>query len=256
MRNVALLALWLGSQTTAVAAEYRIGVGDHLEVKVYDEPALTGEVAVDDSCRIGVGLLGAVEVCGRNTAELAEQLTLAFADGYLVSPVVAVKVTKFRSQKVDVFGEVNKKGPVYLEGQTTLLDVISMAGGPSADNVVQIEVTTPDGVANTYDMGTLASIDPVLVSPGSTVTLEPGEVVYVEGEVKRPGVVTLIEGLTVTQALALAGGPDDYANLRRVIIRRSNGGKVRVNVQRINRGLDDDPMLGSDDYLLVPSGAF
>lgn len=241
----------------ATAGDYHVGAGDKLNVHVYDEPDLSGEVLVSEGCTVTLALVGRLSVCGLTPTEIEHLVTDAYAGDYLVNPTIAVKVVDYRSQRIDVMGEVNKRGPMFLERPTSVVEVVSLAGGPTAENVVNVEVYSADGTVASYDLNALtASVASVMVQAGDRVVLKPGEVVFVEGEIKRPGSVTLSEGLTVTQALALAGGPDEYANLRRVLVRRADGSQVRVNVQRVHRGAEDDLVLAADDYLIVPRGAF
>jgi protein involved in polysaccharide export with SLBB domain len=96
----------------------------------------------------------------------------------------------------------------------------------------------------------------VVVRAGDQIFLRPGQVVYVEGQIARPGAITLATGLTATQALALAGGPTATANLRAVLVNRADGSKVRLNVNRVHRGVAEDVVLGSDDHLIVPLNPF
>lgn len=249
-----MLALLLSSQ--ALASEYRVGVGDELDVQVYDEERMSGTVVVNDQCAIKVDFVGYVEVCGRTTTDVEGLLTAAFTPDYLVDPQISVKVAKFRSQRVDVLGEVAKPGPQYLEGPTTLIEVISMAGGPKADNVTAVEIISADGAVRRLNTTSINPGDDVSLSTGDTVYLKPGEVVYIDGEVNKPGVVVLQDGLTVTQALARAGGVGEYANIRRVLVLRGDGEKLRVNLRRVERGTADDVSLNSDDQVRVPRGAF
>jgi polysaccharide export outer membrane protein len=264
------LSAWASDQAVVVAAEgaeggavtapardgeYRLGRGDALFVQVYEEPSLSGEVVVSDACSVSLGLIGQVDVCGRLVSEVEREIVNRYDGAYLVHPTVAVKVTRFHSQRVDVLGEVAKPGPQYMEGPTTLVEVISLAGGPRAENVVRATVVRRDGSEQIYDLTRMPAA-PVLLAEGDQIILLPGDVVYVEGQVDRPGAITLNAGLTVTQALALAGGTTDYANLRRVLVNRAEGEKVLLNVLRVQRGLSDDVELQSDDHVIVPRGAF
>ncbi len=238
------------------ASEYHVGRGDSLHVQVYEEPTLTGEVVVNDACAISLGLVGSVQVCDLTLSEVEREITRRYAGDYLVSPSVAVRVIRYHSQRVDVLGEVEKPGPQYLEGQTSLVEVLSLAGGPRADNVVQVEIVGVDGAVRRYDLNRLPTEEDVLVREGDRIYLRPGELVYVEGQIAHPGAVLLTPGLTVTQALTLAGGPDETANLRRVQINRADGSIVRINVSRVHKGYDEDVVLTADDHLIVPRSPF
>lgn len=239
----------------AGSGEYEIGPGDGLRVDVYDEPALSSEVDVSETCAVSLPLVGEVEACGTTPQELATAIEAAYRDGYLVRPSVSVSVVRYRSQRVDVLGSVDKRGPLFLDGETSVVEVISMAGGPSAENVVRVDVIRRDGSREAYDLKALMSApEQVLAHGGDRIVLRPGEVVYLEGEVKQSGTVTMHEGMTVTQALASAGGPDVYANLKRVLVRRADGSRVRVSVPRIHKGLEEDIVLQPDDHIVVPRG--
>lgn len=254
--GAALLAVTALLSLPSSAAEYRVGRGDTLHVQVYEEPSLSGEVVVSDACAVSLGLVGRVDVCGRTISEIESDIVARYDGTYLVQPTVAVKVVRFHSQRVDLLGEVARPGPQYLEGPTTLVEVLSLAGGPRAENVVRVTIVHADGSESAYDLTALPVGEPVVVEDGDQVFLLPGDVVYLEGEINKPGVVTLSSGLTVTQALALAGGPTEYAGLRRVQVNRPDGSKVRVNVARVHRGDETDLPLSADDHVIVPRSAF
>jgi polysaccharide export outer membrane protein len=252
-----MLATALLLAAAASASEYEVGPGDVLHVQVYDEADLTTDVEVSRECTVTLALVGRVEVCGHTLGDVERTLNALYADGYLKNPTVAVRVAQYHSQRVDVLGEVVQRGPIWLEGPTSLVEVISLAGGTKADNVVDVEVTSADGAVKRYDLRALTERpDAVQVRAGDTVVLAAGEVVYVEGNVKKPGSVTMAEHMTVTQALALAGGPDDFADLRRVLVRHADGSQQRVNIQRVRRGRAEDFQVVPSDHIVVPRSAF
>ena len=74
----------------------------------------------------------------------------------------------------------------------------------------------------------------------------PPEVVYVSGQVSKPGAVPYSEGLTISQAIILAGGSKSTARLRKVYIKRGDQ-QIKVNLKRVLQGRDDDVVLQPDD---------
>lgn len=248
-----LMAWSLG--TTGFAADYVVGAGDTVDIQVYGEPDLSGVVVVSESCTVTLALVDRIDVCGLTADQLEAAVTTAYAGDYLLNPSVKVRVTEFLSQRVDVLGEVGKPGPQYLRGSTSLLEVISLAGG-ALETALWVVVVHEDGETQRYSIDAVSAGETPQVGGGDKVFLESGGVVYVEGQIRKPGAVPLTDGLTVTQALALAGGPDEFASVRRVLVRKSTGEKLRVNVTRVNRGKDDDPILSEDDYVVVPRTAF
>lgn len=242
--------------TPSFAADYRIGAGDKLSVVVYGEPELTRELVVDDTCAITVGLVGRMPACEQTTSELEAALVARWSEGFLVNPQVVVQVVQFRSQFVEVDGEVQRRGRQWLEGPTTLAEAITAAGGPRAENVVDVTLYSADGSSRSFELATLATMEPVYLKSGDRISLNPGRLVYVQGEVQKEGPVVFREGLTVSQAVGMAGGVGDYANSRKVTVLRADGTQVRVNLQQVNLGRAEDLVLGPEDRVIVAKSWF
>jgi polysaccharide export outer membrane protein len=112
--------------------EYRIGVGDKLNVRVFQVPDLSfGELVVDTSGNIQMPLIGAVQSAGRTSGELSADIARRLSARYLRDPQVTVTVTEAASQKITVDGAVTKPGVYEMRGSTTLLQAVAMAEGPS-----------------------------------------------------------------------------------------------------------------------------
>ena len=134
---LAVFALWLaacppplGALTTEKSSpsqSYRIGIGDLLEIEVYDEPDLTREVRVLTDGYISFPLLGSLPAAGLTVGELEQALTKRLGAKYLVNPQVTVFVKEFSS--IFVFGEVKKPGSFPLFGKMTVFEAITLAGG-------------------------------------------------------------------------------------------------------------------------------
>jgi len=114
-------------------AEYRIVRGDLLNVNVFQEPDLspTG-LRVDSGGYISMPLIGQVSAVDKTAPELAQDITRKLASRYLVSPKVTVAVTQPTAQKVVVEGSVTNPGVYDIRsGQTTLLEALALAAGPT-----------------------------------------------------------------------------------------------------------------------------
>ncbi len=252
-----LLALAATVVGPAAAQDYQVGAGDTLSVQVFDEPQLSHSAVVPSSCDLNLDLIGAVHICGRTTTEIAADIQARYANGFLVSPHIIVEVTTYGSQKIEVRGSIKTPGIQVLTGPTSLSQAITAAGGPDGTNVVDVEVDSADGKQSTYQLSTLNLTEPpVLVSGGDTVILRQGRQVYVDGEVKNQGSVAYREGITVSQVVTLAGGPTEYATLRRVFVLRSTGAKLVVNLVRVRNGKDQDVVLGPDDRVTLRRSYF
>lgn len=223
-----------------------------VEVEVYDEPELSKAYEVSASGTITVPFLGELPVKGQTSNDVARQLTEGYLDGILVHPQISVRVAEHRSQQVEVYGAVEKPGPYYLEGPTTLLEILGRAGWIDTDKSSNhVVLRRDDGDSVTLTVAAVVSGERnIPLRRGDVVSVEEGQVVYVGGEVEKAGPVIYSEGLTVMQALLRAGGPSETARLKGAYIVR-NGEKVPVNLRRISDGRDADLTMEPGDQLFL-----
>jgi polysaccharide export outer membrane protein len=233
---------------SAVAEDYQIGPGDVLSITVYGYDELKTKVRVAESGSIEFPLIGTVQAGGIKTSEAARKIEAMLADGYIVNPQVQIYIEEFRSKKVAALGPFNRPGLIELSGPTTLLELISKAGGLSKDAGKTITVTRENGNIITIDVkkliedGDAASNIPIFGS--ETVAVEEGEppVCYITGQVKRPGSYPWTENITVLKVVSLASGFTGMAAESRIKINRIVNGKKKVleNVSLDTKVLEDD----------------
>jgi protein involved in polysaccharide export with SLBB domain len=131
------------SQDQAKQEDYRIGIGDLLQIEVYDEPDLTREVRVLTDGYISLPLLGRVRAAERTVSELQNDIDRRLGDKYLVNPQVTVFVKEFSN--IFVFGEVKNPGSFPLTGTMTVFEAVTLAGGftevanPSKVKIIRTE---------------------------------------------------------------------------------------------------------------------
>lgn len=114
------------------ASAYRIGPQDKINITVFQEPELSlQEVQVDSGGNILLPLIGTIVAGGRTTTELSEEIAGRLDSRYLVNPQVSVIVASSVAQKVTVEGSVTEPGVYEVRGQTSLLEALAMAKGPS-----------------------------------------------------------------------------------------------------------------------------
>lgn len=111
------------------AQEYVIAPQDVIDVTVFQVPDLSKTVPVSARGSISLPLIGEVAAAGRTPAQLEADITARLAADYLQSPDVSVFVADPVSQRVTIEGAVNKPGIYPTSGQTTLLQVVALAGG-------------------------------------------------------------------------------------------------------------------------------
>jgi polysaccharide export outer membrane protein len=110
--------------------EYRIGREDVLDVSVWRDADLSRTVPVRPDGRISLPLVGELEVAGRSADEVASEIRQRLLP-YLQDPRVVVIVREVNWPRVYVVGEVARPGAFPLRGRLTVLQALSLAGGPN-----------------------------------------------------------------------------------------------------------------------------
>lgn len=266
-----ILAAALGAVLCAAAAPgqgYPLGPDDTLlirseQVKELDEKRFT--VSMEGYIDLPLG--GKIRVTGRRIPELCAEIETALAR-YYHNPRVSIEIAEYRSQPVSILGSVTNPGIYQLQGRRSLAEVLSLAGGlkPDAGYTVRISRKSGDGDAEQVISYELSSIlaggnnAAAPVYPHDVITVPRAELVYVIGDVRKPGGFGLgeNENVSLLQALALAEGHLPTAALKRcTILRTVSDGKKRVslavNVRRLIGGKSPDVMLKANDILVIPS---
>jgi polysaccharide export outer membrane protein len=119
-----VLAIW---PILAQANDFAIGPGDVIKIEVYNEHDLTVRAKVDQSGMLRIPLLGDVNVVGKTSKQLSQELELAYLDGYLVSPSVSVVIESYRP--FFIRGAVTRSGIYNFEFNLTVDQAIAIAGG-------------------------------------------------------------------------------------------------------------------------------
>lgn len=237
--------------------EYKVGPRDILQVEVFGEDDLTRKVVVTPSSMLKLPFIEEIYVGGMTTAEVEEALVVAFADGVLNNPQVAVEVLEHLSKSVEVYG-VTKPGTYFLSQKTTLLEILAKAGWVDAKNSSR-QVTVRRGGKQllnvSFDSLMSTGEGNISLNQGDLIRVGEGQVIYVGGEVKKPGTVTWSAGLTVSAVILRAGGASDVAKLKGAYLIR-NGERVSVNLSRIETGKDEDIAVEPEDRLYIPQSAF
>ena len=251
-----MLTALMASAQAEDSQSYRVGAGDVLEVLVYQETDLSAMYTINDDGGFEMPLLGRVDAGGLSVQELTDSLAVELGRAYLVNPQVSVRVDVYNSQPVRVLGSVNKPGVVYLTGPTTLQELLAKAGGVKSDKSVQELLITNEWdeaiPQRTVHLGQLLERGEgnILLKGGDVVYVSEGQSVTVSGEVDKPGLVSFSDGMTVTEAIAQAGGAAKTANLRKVTITRG-AERIPVNVKRILNDKAEDIVLQRDDQLFI-----
>jgi len=241
-------------------------------------PASQG-LRVNDSGDVALPLIGAVHAEGLTATELEAEITRRLVkNGILRQPRVSVQIVEYRSRVVAVIGSVERPGLYPLtRPRATLADLIWAAGGPAkeAGRVVEFAPAadsapaSPEEAAHTsapirLDLEVLlhAPVDHgrglnPRVRPGDVITVSPAGSVLVDGWVQKPGSYPVTRGLTLSGALAAAGGDLFPADRRHATVKRVLGpGEERsftVDLEAVADGRAGDVPITDGDVVRVPA---
>ena len=244
--------------------DLRIGIGDLLQITMFGTQDFNSDFRVSSSGDISLPPLGMVHVAGLSTSEAERLIERQLVEGgFYREPRVSVFAKEYATQGVSILGEVKNPGVYALLADRHLLDLLSQAGGltPNASRTISVThagQNTPSVVTLSLDPELAATSNPAIL-PGDTVVVATAGVVYVIGDVNKPGGFVMNDNqLTVLQALALAGGNSPMAALDRAqIVRQVKGAReiVPISLKRIVSGRDKDVRLQAEDILFIPSSA-
>ncbi len=259
---IALLLLLLLTAPAAGALDtnYHIGDGDVLRISVYDHPDLSTTTRVNSDGTLFFPLIGSVPARGLTIGKLADNLSRRLSDGYLVNPQVTIFVEEFRSQKATVIGQVKNPGLYELSGPTTLMQLLSKAGGINQDASETVTIKRQsdgaDGeeeiIVNLQELreGGDQSSD-IAIQDGDSIFIDRAGIFYVTGEVKKPDAYQFERGISVITAITRAGGFTDLAAKGKVRIIRKIEGSEKV----LNKVPMHEPIL-PNDVVVVPESFF
>jgi len=253
-----------------VSANYVIGPQDQISITVVDESDLTGKFRVDGDGMFTYPYLGRVTAAGLTLSELQVRLTQQLQNGYVRNPQVRVEMDIYKSQSVFVMGKVRTPGKIQMTGtQMTLLEALALAGSPTADasnEIIIVHPLRPNATGAPPAPGEKPEGEEVRVNrkdvelgrAGMDVVLRDGDVInvpeaqrfYITGQVRNPGTFVLDPGMTVEQALALAGGLSERGSTRGLSAMRM------INGKRTDVSLKLDDKVQANDTITVKQRLF
>lgn len=260
---LAILAVLFGlclhcSSAAAQQGNYLLGAGDVVRLSVYDHADLSTEAAVSEAGRLRVPLLGEVDAAGLSAAALENLIAGRLRAAALITNAsVNILVTQFHSQQITVLGQVARPGKYPLQTQSTVTDLIAMAGGITSTGADSAILIRRDDSRLTIDFSD-ANVPNALgariaVANGDTILIRRAPVFYVYGEVQRPGAYRLERNMTVMQALSAGGGLTAKGTQRGLTVMRPaavGGGAI----EKIRISLGDQ--LQADDTLYIQESLF
>ena len=267
---------------SAVSLSAQVGVlggGDEVTLRDSDVEELNGKVfQVGEDGMIGLPIIGRLQVAGLTVAEFEHSLNDKLKI-YVKEPKTTVASVQYRSRPVSVMGAVTNPGVYQITAPRTLVQMLSVAGGLRSDAGSWLVITRKDPremnrptqpgadfVTGVTEIripitGLLNGTDPragMFVVPNDVISVAKAEMIFVMGEVKKPGGFVLgdREQLSLIRALSLAEGLQGSASARHAkVLRDSSTGRseIPVDIAKILDGKGPDLMLLPDDVLYVPT---
>jgi polysaccharide export outer membrane protein len=257
---------------------YRIGAGDVLDVRIYNRPQLSREaVRVEGSGMIRMPLIDTeIQAACLTEGELAKEISTRYAKFYK-NLQVDVFIKEYHSRQVAIIGAVNDQSRFELQRRVRLLELLTYAKGPSPRagqtiNIVHSTASSPckkedetdaSAAFTSYKLSDVLQGDPKsnpYLEAGDIVTLPEADQVYVVGNVFSPLTIALKEPITLTRAIAMAGGLKQDTRKDKIRVLRQEPGttirkEITVDLYAIEKKRSEDLALLPNDIIDVPTSA-
>lgn len=248
-----------------------IGARDVLDIRVFQDPSFnTPHATVTDDGLITIPTLGKIEVTGLTPSQLEQRLKSLLEAKYLAKAEVSVSVIEAGSKPISVIGAVMRPGRIPATGNMNLIQALTNAGGLANGYGKDLIVLRTGTNALTEQIA--IDIDDLLIRGNAdlniplrsndviNVSAEQPILVYVVGEVMRPGKVSFrrSQNPTLLQAIADSGGTTDRAS-KKVSVKRMVNGKEKTtpyDLRRIMSGKNPDVPLLDGDTIIVQESFF
>ena len=248
------------AQLSEAQRDYVLGPGDVVRVSVYQNQDLTLETRITESGAISYPLLGQVRLGGLSVPQAEKVIADGLKNGNFVrQPQVSILVTQVRGNQASVLGMVNRPGryPIEQTGMR-LSELLATAGGIAqggSDQVVLSGIRDRKPLRVVIDVPLLfaqsGGVNDPVIANGDTVYVERMPMVYIYGEVQRPGAMRLERDMTVLQGLASGGGLTQRGTEKGLRLhRRGADGKVQI----LQPGMND--LLQNGDVIYLRESLF
>jgi len=267
--------------SAVVGQEYLIGQEDLLDISFWQDPNLNTEVRVGMDGKISLDVVGQIEAAGLTTEQLQNEIVRQISRLNRNISQATVRVSQYNYNHVFVIGQVNLPGKRSFEQIPDLWTVINEAGGiTQLGDLTRVSIIRGGADAGKIEVVNLAAAlasgrldqlpklrrqDTIEIgrAPGQLLAGEVGlrtekkNLFYVIGAVGSPGPVGYEENVDVLEALALAGGPDESADLKhtRLVLKDGNYAQtVELDLEEyIKTGRPARYIMQKEDLVVVPA---
>ncbi len=250
-------------------ADYLLGPGDLLKITVFEAEELNTVVRVSSRGYINIPLLGPLKVINQTAAEVEQNIEDSYAAEYINNPHVSIYIEEHLSKQITLVGAVNTPGTYDYIARKRLLDVLALGGGlkedagsfafltrrnPKTGKAVDYRVNIDELVKN----GNMSFN--YVIKGGDIVFIPESGKCFIDGAIRNPGIYPLRNNMTITEAIAQAGGLAGYADDDGIkLIRFTGRGQKREIVSLsygdLQAGVGDSLLLKDQDIIYAESSA-
>ena len=272
------MLVWALSAHAQQDDRYRIGAGDVLDIRIYSRPQLSRDaVRVEGSGMIRMPLIETeIQAACQTEGELAKEIATRYTK-YYRNLQVDVFIKEYHSRQVAIIGAVNDQSRFELQRRVRLLELLTYAKGPSPKAGQTINIVHSTNVSqckqageneentafSTFKLGDVLAGKPEsnpYLEAGDIITVPEADQVYVVGNVFMPLTIPLREPITLTRAIAMAGGLKQDTRKDKIrVLRQEPGTSVRkeitVDLYAIEKKRSEDLALAPNDIIDVPTSA-
>jgi polysaccharide biosynthesis/export protein len=263
-----------------IRPNYVLGPNDQILIRAPEAEEIDNRpFRIDGDGNINLPLVGRIHAAGMTLQELEADLVKRLRE-FIREPQVFIQINQFRSEPVFFVGMFARPGAYPLQGNRTLIEMLTSVGGllPNADRHIKLTrreeygviplpdaVVDPEKKVSTVEISlgslrqNLSPAENILLQPYDEVSVGRAELVYVNGEVLKVGGFELGErdSISIAQVLSQAGGFSREAKKSKVRILRpiegtSRRAVIEVNAAQLFEGKALDVPLLPGDIVYVP----
>lgn len=248
---------------------YLLGSGDKISLSVWRYPELSGEHTIGPDGAITVPLVGAMQIVNLNRQQVTDKI-LAALSSYYKRLTIDVQVTQYIANRILVLGRVKNPGTVQFNStEPSLLEALALAGGIAETSGLTAAQALPlsrCAIFRGRDQIVWIDLAPLLTGKNLSLNMRlkrndivyvpdiEERLVYVLGQVERPGALPLQPNMSLLEAVAKAGGPTlDAAEGRMQLIRPSTGLNITLDFDNVVEDTTYNAALEEGDIIYVPT---
>ena len=244
--------------------DYRLHTGDLISITVFGIDELQAAVRINSRGNVSLPLLNQVVLKGFTAAGAEDKIEALLKEDYMHDPHVTVIIEEMVGQQVTMVGALKHPGTFEIKSKKTILDILALAGG-RVENASDVAYVTRVGKKGEENKVFLVDLHQLInkgkvdmnmpVRGGDVIFIPEAGVVSIDGAVRRPGSVFLDGDMTISQAIAAAGGVAKYADLEDIkLIRVLSTGQrevVQLTMADIQSDSGRELLLKEEDIVYV-----